>query len=98
MRTYRIARQKSKGYINMHTVYFDLITPFVLFFQILSLLHTSEAVLSFQCPLQSHWRHREKTYCNSSSSYFCLYDLNENSFTEMCREESEIEKAGIALC
>ncbi|XP_076072014.1 uncharacterized protein LOC143043719 [Mytilus galloprovincialis] len=71
---------------------------FIFIYLMLSLQHTSEAVYSFQCPTQSHWRHRE-AYCNSSVSYFCLYDRNNENLTEICRTKTDrdFEKPGYKL-
>lgn len=78
---------------NVHTGYINVLHVHCFILQMLSLPQICEAIYSFQCPTQSHWRHRE-AYCNSSLSYFCLYDRNNDNFTEMCREKSEIETPG----
>lgn len=54
----------------------------------------SEAVYSFQCPVRSHWKHRSKTFCDSDENYLCLYNQNENNFTEFCKEDTEFEGPG----
>ncbi|CAC5359857.1 unnamed protein product [Mytilus coruscus] len=63
----------------------------------MSILKISDAVFSFQCLVQSHWKHRAETICGSNSTYFCLYDINENNFTEFCKEIPDFEKAGKKL-
>lgn len=64
------------------------------FFQILLLYKISEAFYSLQCPVPAHWKQRSKVSCDSWDSYICLYDRNENKYTEFCRENPDFEAPG----
>ncbi|CAC5366235.1 unnamed protein product [Mytilus coruscus] len=57
----------------------------------------SNARYSLLCPVQSHWKHRENTLCNSSDSYVCVYDQNERNFIEFCHNNSIIENKGFKV-
>ncbi|VDI74393.1 Hypothetical predicted protein [Mytilus galloprovincialis] len=65
--------------------------------KVISLLKISNAVFRFQCPVQSHWKLRAETYCGFGKSYFCLYDKNENNFTEFCRDADDFDAPGQKL-
>lgn len=67
------------------------------YFQIISLWKISEAVLPFQCPVQSQWNHRANSICDSFDSYFCLYDKIEKKLADFCRDKVEIEAPGNSL-
>lgn len=58
-----------------------------------------EAVFSFQCPVQSHWKYRAEAHCSPIDSYFCLFDRyrNDQNFTEFCRGNSDFEAPGNTL-
>ncbi|XP_052075798.1 uncharacterized protein LOC127713869, partial [Mytilus californianus] len=66
---------------------------------IMSLWKISEAVFTFQCPVQSHWKHRTEAHCGLADSYFCLFDRfrNDQNFTEFCRGNSDFEAPGQKL-
>lgn len=51
-------------------------------------------MFTFQCPVQSHWRHRSDAICDSFDKYFCLYDRNEKKYNESCRDRPDVEKKG----
>lgn len=65
----------------------------------MSLWKISEAVFNFQCPVQSHWKHRAEAHCGLVDSYFCLFDLfrKDQNFTEFCRIKSDFEAPGSTL-
>ncbi|XP_071124005.1 uncharacterized protein [Mytilus edulis] len=65
--------------------------------RIMELCKISEAMYSFQCPVNANWKHREKSLCYSGNSYFCLYDQNEHIFTEFCRNKPDFEAPGQKL-
>ncbi|CAC5359809.1 unnamed protein product [Mytilus coruscus] len=66
---------------------------------IMSLWKISEAVFTFQCPVQSHWKYRAEAHCGPVDSYFCLFDRyrNDQNFTEFCRGNSDFEAPGQKL-
>ncbi|CAC5359852.1 unnamed protein product [Mytilus coruscus] len=64
---------------------------------ILALCKISEALYSFQCPVHANWKQREESLCDSGDSYFCLYDQNEHTFTEFCRNKPDFEAPGQKL-
>ncbi|XP_076070597.1 uncharacterized protein LOC143042213 [Mytilus galloprovincialis] len=78
--------QRFKFYIHVYS-----------FFLIISVLKISNAVFTFQCPVQSHWKLRAETYCGLGKSYFCLYDKNEQNFTEFCRDADDFDAPGQKL-
>ncbi|XP_071124008.1 uncharacterized protein [Mytilus edulis] len=64
------------------------------YYELMSLLKISDAVFSFRCPVQSHWKHRADTICGSNRSYLCLHDKNKNKFVEFCRDHQDFEAPG----
>ncbi|XP_076070598.1 uncharacterized protein LOC143042222 [Mytilus galloprovincialis] len=64
---------------------------------ILFLYKTSEAIYSFRCPVQAHWKHRSEATCDSWDKYFCVYDQNKNNFSEFCRDNPDFEAPGLKL-
>ncbi|CAG2241962.1 unnamed protein product [Mytilus edulis] len=64
---------------------------------VISVWKVSEAVFTFQCPVQSHCKHRADAICDSFDKYFCLYDRNEKKYNESCRDRPDVEKPGYKL-
>ncbi|CAG2218604.1 unnamed protein product [Mytilus edulis] len=64
---------------------------------VILLLKISEAMFTFQCPVQSHWKHSSEAICDSFDKYFCLYDRNEKKYNESCRDRPDVEKPGYKL-
>lgn len=54
----------------------------------------SDTNYNLLCPVQSHWRLRANIKCNSTGSYFCVYDQNDSNFIELCHQNAIIEKKG----
>lgn len=64
-------------------------------FQNMLLYQLSEAFYSLKCPVHAHWTHRSESFCHSGEHYFCLYDQNEQNYTEFCRKNPDVEAPGM---
>lgn len=49
------------------------------------------------CPDKLMWTLRAKQLCGVKDNYMCLYDTNERSFRELCKEAPEFHRPGMLM-
>ncbi|VDI40051.1 Hypothetical predicted protein, partial [Mytilus galloprovincialis] len=54
----------------------------------------SVALFLNECPEKLMWTLRAKQLCGVEDKYMCLYDTNERSFRELCKESPEFHRPG----
>lgn len=49
----------------------------------------------FQCPTRTEWKFRAAGKCNISGGYYCLFNENIDSYTELCDKKSYNWQSGL---
>lgn len=57
-------------------------------------LHVSKA-FKLKCPSSKQWMLRANSKCVIADGYTCLFDENNQTFAEICRNKTTVNPAGI---
>ncbi|XP_076117422.1 uncharacterized protein LOC143085125 [Mytilus galloprovincialis] len=82
--TNMINKHKASCFQSFHLILIFIITPVA-------------SYPKFQCPTRTEWKFRAAGKCNISGGYYCLFDENIDSYTELCDKKSYNWQSGHKL-